>query len=316
MNHRPTKNSLVIHLLVNKETLMQLLQKFQDYLTLQDRSPATVRGYITDLNVFSRWLRRDLSTLGPNDVREYRSVLLKSGAAAQTVNRKLAAIAAFGSWAVQAGVLASNPALSVKSVENVQLAPKWLDKKERSDFVQSLKDDLQKSKLRYPRLWVLRLRDAAVIMLLINTGLRVSEVANLRISDILMTERKANLTVRAGKGRKQRQVPINTEARRLLDEWLSVRPDSGSEMLFIGQRGEPMQVRSVQIAVMRIAEQAGLKDVTPHILRHTFAKSLLDNGVSLEKVATLLGHESLDTTRIYVTPGERDLEEAVAGLVE
>jgi site-specific recombinase XerD len=294
---------------------MQLLQQFQDHLTLQDRSPATVRGYITDLNVFTRWLERDLSTLKPVDVREYRSALLKNGAAAQTINRKLASIAAFGNWATQAGILTSNPALNVKSVETVALAPKWLDKKQRSDFVQALKDDLQKSKMRYPRLWVLRLRDATVITLILHTGLRVSEVSNLRVSDLLLTERKASLTVRAGKGRKQRVVPINAEARRLLDEWLTVRPDIGCEMLFIGQRGEPMQVRSAQLAVSRIAGDAGLDDVTPHHLRHTFAKTLLNNGVSLEKVAALLGHESLDTTRLYVTPGERDLEEAVAGLV-
>jgi integrase/recombinase XerC len=294
---------------------MTLLTQFSEYLISLDRSPATVRGYLTDLSVFSRWLGRDLSTLEPADVREYRSALLKNGAAAQTINRKLAAIAAFGNWAAQNGVLASNPALNVKSVETVALAPKWLDKKQRNALIQTMKDDLQKSRIRYPRLWVLRLRDAVVVTLLLNTGLRVSEVANLRVADILLTERKATLTVRAGKGGKQRQVPINSEARRLLDEWFSVRPDSGSEMLFLGQRGEPMQVRSIQIAVARYAEQAGLQDVTPHVCRHTFAKSLLDNGVTLEKVAALLGHESLDTTRIYVTPGERDLEEAVAGLV-
>ncbi len=119
-------------------------------------------------------------------------------------------------------------------------------------------------------------------------------------TDILLSERKAALTVRAGKSGKQRSVPLNSEVRRFLEEWLSVRPEAGSEMLFIGQRGEPMQARSAQIAVVRYAKQAGLEGVTPHILRHTFAKSLLDNGVSLEKVAALLGHESLDTTRIYV----------------
>lgn len=294
---------------------MNLLTQFSEYLVSLDRSPATVRGYITDLTVFARWLERDLSTLEPVDVREYRSVLLKKGAAAQTVNRKLAAIAAFGNWAVLNSVLASNPALNVRSVETVALAPKWLDKKERNALLQAIRDDLQKSRIRYPRLWVLRLRDAVVVTLLLHTGLRVSEVANLRVCDIFLSERKAVLTVRAGKGGKQRQVPINSEARRLLDEWFSVRPDSGSEMLFIGQRGEPMQTRSVQIAVARFAEQAGLRGVTPHVCRHTFAKSLLDNGVTLEKVAALLGHESLDTTRIYVTPGEKDLQDAVAGLV-
>ena len=72
----------------------------------------------------------------------------------------------------------------------------------------------------------------------------------------------------------------------------------------------------MQCAVSRLAELAGLQEVTPHTCRHSFAKSLIDSGVTLEKVATLLGHESLDTTRLYVTPGEKDLEEAVAGLVD
>jgi site-specific recombinase XerD len=294
---------------------MNLLTQFSEYLTSLDRSPATVRGYLTDLNVLARWLERDLTTLGPVDVREYRSALLKAGVKAQTVNRKLAAIAAFGNWAAQNKILPGNPALNIKSVESVPLAPKWLDKKQRGAFVQAMKEDLQKAKLRYPRLWLLRLRDVVVVTLLLNTGLRVSEAASLRLADLLLTERKAALTVRAGKGSKQRSVPINAEARRLLDEWLTVRPEVGSEMLFSNQRSEPMQVRAVQIAVSRFAGLAGLQEVTPHTLRHTFAKSLLDNGVSLEKVAALLGHESLDTTRIYVTPGERDLEEAVAGLI-
>ena len=139
---------------------------------------------------------------------------------------------------------------------------------------------------------------------------------NLKVGDLLLTERKATLTVRAGKGTKQRIIPLNKEARAMLEQWLAVRPQITGDALFTGQRGEPMQARSVQNAVTRFAEQADLPDVTCHTCRHTFAKSLIDNGVSLEKVAALLGHESLDTTRLYVTPGERDLEQAVAGLVE
>lgn len=290
---------------------MTLLTDFSDYLTSLDRSPTTVRGYITDLTVFSRWLGRELSTLTAADVREYRSSLLDGGSAAQTVNRKLAALAAFGNWAAQAGLLTSNPALHVKGVETVPLAPKWLDKKQRSALVQAARDDLQKAKLRYPRLWLLRLRDAVCVTLLLNTGLRVSELCSLKIGDLLLTERKSTLTVRAGKGTKQRTVPLNKEARQMLEQWLDARPQTGDDFLFSGQRGERMQVRSVQLAVARLAKLAGLDAVTCHVCRHTFAKSLLDNGVTLEKVATLLGHESLDTTRLYVTPSGQDLQEAV-----
>jgi integrase/recombinase XerC len=295
---------------------MNLLTEFSTYLQALDRSPATVRGYLNDLTVFSRWLERDLASLTPADVREYRASLLNAGAAATTVNRKLAAIAAFGSWAAQAGLVSNNPALNVKSVGLAPQAPKWLDKKQRMNLIQAARDDLQKARLRYPRLWVLRLRDAVVVTLLLNTGLRVSELTQLKLGDLLLTERKSTLTVRAGKGTKQRVLPLNKDARTMLEQWLAVRPQITDDALFVGQRGEKLQVRSVQCAVSRLAELAGLQEVTPHTCRHSFAKSLIDSGVTLEKVAALLGHESLDTTRLYVTPGEKDLEQAVAGLVE
>jgi integrase/recombinase XerC len=299
---------------------MNLLTEFSAYLQSLDRSPATVRGYLTDLSVFSRWLESQgtntLETLIAANIRFYRQHLLEHSASPQTINRKLAAIAAFGNWAAQTGLLPANPALNIKSVGTVPQAPKWLDKKQRMNLLQAAKDDLQKARLRYPRLWVLRLRDAVVVTLLLNTGLRVSELANLKIGDLLLTERKSTLTVRAGKGTKQRVLPINRDARQILEQWLAVRPQIPDDALFVGQRGEKLQVRSVQCAVSRLAELAGLQDVTPHTCRHSFAKALIDSGVTLEKVATLLGHESLDTTRLYVTPGERDLEQAVGMLVE
>jgi integrase/recombinase XerC len=83
------------------------------------------------------------------------------------------------------------------------------------------------------------------------------------------------------------------------------------DALFLGQRNEGVQSKTIQRAVPRFAKKAGPKNVTPHTLRHSFAKALIDAGVSLEKVATLLGHSNLITTRIYMTPGEEDLEDAV-----
>jgi integrase/recombinase XerC len=299
---------------------MNLLTAFSDHLNSLDRSPATVRGYLTDLSVFIRWLEGQgtstLETLTAADIRFYRQHLIENSAAPQTVNRKLAAIAAFGNWAAQAGLLPANPAINIKSVGTVPQAPKWLDKKQRTNLIQAVRDDLQGARLRYPRLWVLRLRDAVVVTLLLNTGLRVSELCNLKTSDLLLTERKATLTVRAGKGTKQRVLPINRDARQMLEQWLAVRPQIKDDALFVGQREEKLQVRSVQCAVSRLAKLAGLPDVTPHTCRHSFAKSLIDSGVTMEKVATLLGHESLDTTRLYVTPGEKDLEQAVEKLVD
>jgi integrase/recombinase XerC len=155
------------------------------------------------------------------------------------------------------------------------------------------------------------LRDAAIVRLILFAGLRVGEIVQLRLSDVTLDERKGSVVVREGKGTKRREIPLNSRVRKAMLEYLRVRPDIEINDLFLGQRGEGIQSKTVQRAVQRFAGEAGLENVTPHVLRHSFAKALIDNGVSLEKVATLLGHSNLNTTRIYTTPGERDLEEAV-----
>jgi site-specific recombinase XerD len=296
------------------------LQAFAGYLTEQDRSPVTIRGYISDIRIYAAWSARAkgepfrLPDWSASDMRAYRQSLSEAGARPHTINRKLAALVAYGHWAVQTSKLAHNPALNIRNVESVPLAPKWLDKRQRAALVRAVENDLRLARQRYPRLWVMRLRDAAMALTLLNTGLRVGELCALQLNDVQIGERKGSLVVRSGKGQKQRTIPLNGPARQLLNEWLAVRPEASGEALFIGQRGERVGVRSVQRAVERAATAAGLQNVSPHTLRHSFAKALLDEGVTLEKVAALLGHNSLNTTRIYTTPGERDLEEAVAKL--
>lgn len=93
-----------------------------------------------------------------------------------------------------------------------------------------------------------------------------------------------------------------------------MRPDVERNDLFLGQRNEGVQSKTIQRAVQRFAKKAGLKIVTPHILRHSFAKALIDTGISLEKVATLLGYSNLNTTRIYTTPSEEELSDALEKL--
>jgi integrase/recombinase XerC len=107
---------------------------------------------------------------------------------------------------------------------------------------------------------------------------------------------------------------MNARARKAILDYLRVRPEVESDHLFLGQRNEAIKSKTVQRSVARFADDTGLKDVTPHTLRHTFAKSLIDSGVSLDKVATLLGHSNLNTTRIYTTPGVEDLEDAIGEL--
>ena len=157
-------------------------------------------------------------------------------------------------------------------------------------------------------------RDAAIVKLIFYAGLRVGEIIQLRLSDIILDERKGSVIVREGKGTKRREIPLNVKARKAMLDYLQVRPEIESNYLFLGQRNEGIKSKTVQRSVTRFTDPIGLRDVTPHTLRHTFAKSLIDSGVSFEKVATLLGHSNLNTTRIYTTPGIQDLEDAIGEL--
>jgi site-specific recombinase XerD len=157
-------------------------------------------------------------------------------------------------------------------------------------------------------------RNLAILLTLCHTGLRVGELCNLRLGDVVTSERKGEVRVRGGKGNKDRTVPLNNDVRRALTAYRSVRPTVAGDHFFVGQRGTPLRPQGVQQVVAKYARRAGLPDVTPHVLRHTFAKHVLDAGEDLATVQRLLGHERLETTAIYTQPTARDLEEAVRRL--
>lgn len=142
----------------------------------------------------------------------------------------------------------------------------------------------------------------------------MAELCALRLSDVEISERKGMLIVRSGKGSKHRIVPLNLDARQAISSYLEVRPTTADDHLFIGQRGEGLKPQVVENVVGKYARLAGLENVTPHTLGHTFGKQALDAGVNLVTVATLMGHARLDTTAIYTQPNERDLERAVERL--
>lgn len=187
-------------------------------------------------------------------------------------------------------------------------------KKQRAALLLEVDKEVEDAMRRYPRLRLMYLRDAAIVKLILFAGLRVGEIIQLHLSDIIIDERKGIVVVRDGKGTKRREIPLNAKARKALLDYLQMRPDVESNDLFLGQRNEGVQSKTIQRAVQRFAKKAGLKIVTPHILRHSFAKALIDTGISLEKVATLLGYSNLNTTRIYTTPSEEELSDALEKL--
>jgi integrase/recombinase XerC len=291
------------------------LTQFQSHLVESGRADKTVDGYITDMELFTRWFVQTngeelaLQNLTPTDIREYRHYLLSvNKAKPATINRHLSALRAFANWGKSSGVISYSPAEYIKSVAQQTQAPKWLDKKEQAAIIREVEKRVLAARTAPAKRQAIR--DQAVLVILLNTGLRVSELVGLELSDVTVSDRKGKIRVRDGKGTKERLVPLNDSARKAIRAWLSVRPDNESKNLFISQRG-PASTRAIQSILEDIGRNARIEHLTPHMARHTFAKNLVNSGVSLEKVAMLLGHSSLNTTMIYTTPGFNDLNQAV-----
>ncbi len=281
------------------------LKRFAAYLEQAERSPLTIKNYLSDLRAFAAWFEEangdpfEPAKITPTDLREYKRWMVSHcGFKPNSVNRKLATLKSFIHWATETGLVADARALKIPKAEREERhGPRWLDQREQNKLLRVVERADQP-------------RDLALIKLLLNTGLRVQELCDLTWRDVMLTERKGTLTVRSGKGGKRRQVPLNQSARNALLA-IGYQEHAGKRAhIFAGQRG-PLTPRGVQNLLSKYAAAAGLEGVSPHALRHTFCKNLVDAGVGLEKVAALAGHESLETTRRYCEPSLKDLERVV-----
>jgi site-specific recombinase XerD len=279
---------------------------FTAELHRQEVAEKTVRSYRSDLAHFRRWFEGSTGeafragAVTPTDVRDYKAHLVSvERRRPATVNRRLAALRRFFLWTKAAGRCTEVVTDGVKGVPQAPRSPKSLEKREVDRLVRMAERSGKK-------------RDLAILQVLRHTGIRVGELCALRTSDIDVSDRKGSLTVRRGKGAKFRTIPLNADVRQALGVYLAVRPRVSDDHLFVGQRGRGLSAAAVWYLVTKYAHQAGLEDVSPHTLRHSFGKQLLDVTKDLVAVAALLGHEKLETTAIYTQPSERDLARAVA----
>lgn len=296
------------------------LDQYKAYLADMDRSPRTIAGYLRDLTRFARWFEQtngeqmSPENLTSIDAREYRQYLMNiEKASPATINRKLAAVRSYAEWMVASSLAEVNALSSVRGVKEQETGLRWLEKKDQAALLRQLEKDVNAARTVPARTQALRNR--AIVLVLLNTGLRVSELCDLELGDIEIAERKGSLVVREGKGRKARSIPLNLPARSALKEWLTFRPKLDTQKIFTSRRGDGLTPSAVQRFLTEKGQRCRV-EVTPHRLRHTFCKNLVNAGVSLEKIAALAGHESIETTRRYVEPGAIDLERAVRSLEE
>lgn len=287
---------------------------FSRYLEVERAySPRTVEVYLRDVRALREHLRARrgeepaLARLSALDVRGQLAALFGHNDAA-TIGRKLSSVRAFCRFLVKRGALAGNPAAAVRGPKKRRPLPRALDVDDAFRLVEAPAGAPRGSARRLSeaedaRRGLLRLRDAAMLELLYGTGLRVSELCALDLTDIDRGRYGvAMLIVRRGKGNKSRQVPITGAADRALAAYLPARSQLAATgaALLVNAAGRRLTPRSVQRLVKRWTIAGGVHaDATPHSLRHSFATHLLDEGVDLRAIQELLGHASLASTQIY-----------------
>lgn len=280
---------------------------FLKALAREDLASVTVRGYRSGLRLFAAWYDgHPIEKLTASDLAHFRQFLSRERAMKPaSVNRKLEALRRFCRWAHTSGKLRTNVAAELKLTRTPRgTQPKGLIAAE----VQALLRAAGQSRRALAR------RNYAVVQLLLQAGLRVSEAAALRIEDLEIRERQGKVRI-GGKGNKERHVPLNTTARRALQAYLDEREETGAQdPVFLSDTGAALSVRSIQSLITELARRAHISriPVSAHTMRHTFALGYLkQNPGKLVELATLLGHESLDTTAIYALPSEEDLADDV-----
>jgi integrase/recombinase XerC len=276
-------------------TLEKALALFVDSLSGKNRSSATIRAYQTDLLQFIRFLH-DTSVLiaTPQDVQkvdilDYFSHLAKKDLTGVARARKMSAIREYFRFLEGLGQIAKSPAIGVETPKRERNARSFL----RSD--------------EYTKMLSLagaNPRDYAILQVFLQTGIRVSELASLRMQDVDFL--KPSLTV-TGKGKVSREIALEKKGLQALKSYLAVRPESLASRLFLNYKGEPISERGIRKLVVKYTKAAGItKKASCHTLRHTFATYKAEKGVSPFQLQQWLGHANLNTTQIYVHLGKQN----------
>lgn len=292
------------------------LTMFKSHLEELDRSPMTIKNYLSQARIFIDWFKNttkksvlDLPEVTPWHIKDYRKHIIDLGATPGTVNSKLICVRAFFNWAMSCSLIAVNPSVSTKFVKQVDNAPQWLDRSEQYAVLRTLDQALQLAMAKGLKASTkIANRNKLTVILMLNCGLRVSELISLKWSDIELNERSGTILVRYGKGGKGRAIPLNLDARQALTSWSKLAGKTG----YVLSGKSSLGPKVIQHHVANIGHSAGIDDkLKPHILRHTFGKNLVDQGVPLDQVSRLLGHRNVNTTSIYTVPSQQDLARAV-----
>ena len=273
-----------------------MINQFLNYLRYERNASAqTVQTYEEALEEFESYLKLKDNGLSPATadtdlIRDWMESLMDKGNTASTINKKLSALRSFYRFALKRNLVEHDPAHCVTGPKKSKPLPQFL----REGEMDRLLDDLE---------WddsYNNVRARTILLLFYEAGLRRSELIGLNDEDIDFGSCQLKVT---GKRNKQRIIPFGEELAKELHRYMTVRDvqfRGKSQALFLGDKGERIADHQVYAIVRKyLSAVTSLKKRSPHVLRHTFATAMLNNGAGLEEIKNLLGHESVSTTEIY-----------------
>ena len=272
------------------ESFMLTLEKERNF------SLHTIKAYKNDLNRFNYFLdntlsRKKLAKINRNDIRKFLAEEYDNGYSSKTVARRLATIKSYFKYLVKTELIQENISIHINSPKVPKKLPNFVDK--------NLIDTLMKTPSLDTHIGI---RDRAVLELFYSTGMRLSELVNMNIGDFEINKKLIRVI---GKGNKERMIPYGRAAESAIKNYLKIRnlslkPAFANKPLFVNSSEKRISKRTIQRRMNNyIKIVADGKRIGPHLLRHTFATHLLDNGADIRAVKDLLGHSSLSSTQIY-----------------
>jgi integrase/recombinase XerC len=280
-----------------QQTVAQYLPQFLDYLSFQKRySPHTIISYQNDLTAFFDFLltqfsESELAAIKPTYVRSWLASLKEQGMESKSINRKISSLKSFFKYQLRQQTLEVSPMTGIISPKVGKRLPQYVDKKDITTLLQHVE---------FPDTWAGR-TDELIVHLFYNTGMRQAELCGLKETDIS----KSNGTIKVlGKGNKERIIPVSNQLVHKMQDYMAEKRKQhevfDSHILLVTAAGKKLYPRYVYNTVNRYLGMVTTIDKkSPHVLRHSFATHLMNNGADLNAVKELLGHSSLAATQVY-----------------
>ncbi len=277
---------------VERSTKRDLIREYLSYCRVEKGLAAnSIESYEHDLGRLSDWVEKndlDLLTLSRQELREWLIDLGSEKLSENSRRRLISAVRGFYKFLMFDGHVTKNPAEDLVAPQKGFYLPRFLNRAEIETLLAAPDTSTENG-----------LRDRAILELMYASGLRVSEVVNLKIHEV---ETDAGILTCTGKGSKTRRVPVGSSAVEWIKSYLAMRRKIENieiDKMFANSNGVPITRQSIYVSITEYAEKCGLEGVSPHTLRHSFATHLVQNNADIRSVQQMLGHADISTTQIY-----------------